>query len=421
MTDAIAYTIVGLLLVQALWRAPAALRGRARERSLWGTFTALALAWLMRTALGRFLVDHIGVADLATLLKHTITIAAMCTLLRYLTAVDAGELASGAEPSRRVRITSAVHRHAGWACALTIAVMAGVFLFWLHRTEVPTSPYFMERHAGEAGLAVYMGLFYVYSGAVTALCGYQWGSKARHAPRRTLRVGLWLMAVGMAVATLYCAVRAVCAVWNTVSPMPEGPAAVQEAVTDTLLYGAFLLWAIGVIAPTIHVAVLRYRTLAAIRRLHRLWRDLAFVVPDLVLYPPSRILPGSRLAAPLNTARDIFAHDASPQIRLGRYVTEIRDAIHELRRRAPEDLYQHATELAAAETAGRPADAVAEAYWIRAAMASADRPVGSPVPFPSGRGESLAAEVPWLLTVADAYASANPTATVRLLGAATPA
>ncbi|MFE7314517.1 MAB_1171c family putative transporter [Streptomyces sp. NPDC057555] len=421
MTDAIAYTIVGLLLVQALWRAPAALRGRARERSLWGTFSALALAWLMRTALGRYLVDHLGVADLATLLKHTLAIAAMCALLRYLTAVDAGEIASGAQPSRRIRVTAAVHRHARWACAVTIAAMAGIFLFWLHRTEVPTSVYFMERHAGEAALAVYMGLFYVYCGAVTALCGHQWGSKARHAPRRTLRVGLWLMAAGMVVGTLYSVVRAVCAVVNSVSPAAPGPNAVQEAVTDTLLYAAFLLWAIGVIAPTIHVAVFRYRTLAAIRALHRLWRDLAFVVPDLVLYPPSRILPGSRLAAPLNTARDMFAHDASPQIRLGRYVTEIRDAIHELRRRAPEDLYRHARELAAAESDGQPADAVAEAYWIRAAMASADRPVGSPVPFPAGRGESLAAEVPWLLKVADAYARANPTAAVRLLGAATPA
>ncbi|MFJ2218283.1 MAB_1171c family putative transporter [Streptomyces sp. NPDC101062] len=422
MTDTVPYTIAALLLFQALWRASSALRGRTRERSLWGAVTAFAAAWIMRTDLGRYFVDGLGIIDLGTLLKHSLAVVALCCLIRYVTAVDRYAAASATAPTRRVRITAAAHRYAPAAALAVIGAMALVFFTILDRSELPAERVdrqFMIWHAGEAALALYLVPFYGYYILMFALAGYQWGSAARQAGRPALRAGLALMSLGMAVGIVYGIVRTVCSVWVAALPVAHRTINAQESVTDTMLYTCFLLWGIGVIAPTSQAAVTKYKTLREILRLHRLWADLAGVIPGLVLYPPSRILAGNPLLAPLNTARDVFSREASSHVLLGRYVTEIRDAVHELRRRAPEELYQRARELARAEDhTGPDLDAVAEAYWIRAAMATASQPPGPPVAFPSARGESLAEEVPWLLRVAAAYDQTDPLATLGLLGAA---
>ncbi|MFG2985710.1 MAB_1171c family putative transporter [Streptomyces sp. NPDC048258] len=433
MSDFLTYGIVLLLLVQALWRIPSALRGRVRERSLWGAFAVLACAWLMRTGLGRYLVDGLGVDDLATLLKHCLTVAGMCVLLRYIAAVYREGAVVGGPSSRRVRVTVAVQRYGVAAAALVIAVMAAVFLLALDRGPVPEDSHFMDRHAGEPGLAVYMTLFYGYCGAVITLCGYQWAGAARAATRRTLRTGLTLMAVGMAAGALYAVVRAVYSVLVAVRPVPDGSAHAQEAVTDAMLYASFLCWALGVIAPATQAAVNRVRAYKTLAGLHPLWRDLALTAPDLVRQAPSRLLPGPRsglgsgagsgvgrhFADRLDTMRDLVSHDASPHARLGRYATEIRDVIHAMRRRAPGDLYQLALELAESEGhTGQDAEAVAQAYWIMSARLNMRAPVrepGVPAEFPSAGEDFHSEEVPWLLRVCEAYTRADPAIAGELL------
>ncbi|MET9611173.1 MAB_1171c family putative transporter [Streptomyces sp. NPDC006512] len=418
MSDVLTYAIVFLLLAQALWRIPSALRGRTSERSLWGAFAVLACAWLMRTDLGRRLVDGLGVFDLSTLLKHCFVVAGMCVLLRYVAAVYRGAAGDGSS-SRRARVTVAVQRHAVTAAVLVVAAMAAVFLLVLDRGPVPEDSQFMARHAGEAGLAVYMPLFYGYCGAVIGLCGYQWAGAARGAARRTLRTGLAVMAVGMAAGALYAAVRAAYAVVVAFLPVPEDAANAQETATDVLLYTSFLCWTLGVIAPASQAAVNRVRAYRMLARLHPLWRDLALTAPDLVRRAPGRPLPGRSRAGRLVTARDLFAHDASPQVRLGRWVTEIRDVIHAMRRRAPDDLYQVSLELAESEGhTGQDAEAVAQAYWILSArlnMRDPAREPGVPAEFPDAGEDFYADEVPWLLRVCEAYARADPAVAEEVL------
>ncbi|MEU3778699.1 MAB_1171c family putative transporter [Streptomyces sp. NPDC032472] len=412
------YGVVLLLLVQVVWRMPAAIRGRVRERSLWGAFAALACAWLMRSSLGRRLVDGLGVDDLATLLKHCLTIAGMCVLLRYIAAVYR-EGAAGGTPTRQARVTVAVQRYAVAAAVVACAGMAAVFLFVLHRGPVPVDSHFVDRHAGEPGLAVYMTLFYGYSGAVITLCGYQWASAARRAPRLALRTGLRVMAAGMALGALYSAVRAVYSVVVALHPIPVGAAHLQENVTDGLLYVAFLCWGLGVIAPATQAAVNRVRAYRMLAGLHPLWRDLALTAPDLVRHAPSRTLPGRRAADRLDTLRDLVSHDVSPHVRLGRYVTEIRDVIHALRRQAPHDLYQVALELAESEGhTGQDAEATAQAYWIMAARSAMRAPVrepGVPAEFPPAGEDFFSEEVPWLLRVCEAYTQADPAVAEEVL------
>ena len=89
MTDAFAYAIAGLLLIQAVLRAKSAWSGRRRERSLWGAFAAVAVSWLCRTSTVNDLLDATGVLDLGFLVKHTMAIVGICVLLRYVTAVYA--------------------------------------------------------------------------------------------------------------------------------------------------------------------------------------------------------------------------------------------------------------------------------------------------------------------------------------------
>ncbi|MEU6210827.1 MAB_1171c family putative transporter [Streptomyces sp. NPDC047023] len=416
MTDAISYVIAAILLLQAVWRGPAALRGRIRERSLWGTMTAMSLAWLMRTNSGKRLVSDLGVHDLATLLKHLLCVIALASLFRYVTAVDAAEIRTGNAGARRVRVGAAAHRYAVFTAAAVSTAMATVFLAWLDRTEVPTAPQFLDRHSGEPALAVYMGLFYAFSGTVIGLCAYQWGSRIRSARGRALRTGLGLMTAGMIIGVAYAAIRIVYSVLAAVRPVSTAHAALQETVTDILLYCSFLFWGIGVLVPAARAARSRFATVRKTVRLHPLWRDLAMVNPDLVAVPPSRLLPHSRVGTVLNTARDVFFGSMSSELRLGRYVTEILDSILELRRRVPDDLYDRA--LAAVTHGGASegtAEARARALWIKAALFSAHDPAGRPAGFPTGGGDSLMAEEAWLLRAAAAYAHISPHQVVSLL------
>ncbi|MFD7013970.1 MAB_1171c family putative transporter [Streptomyces sp. NPDC059928] len=405
VSDAFVCLIIGLLLLQAAVRLPSVLRGRRRERSLWGAFAAFAVAWWLRTDTGRAVIAPLGMNDLPTLLKHILAIVGICVLLTYVTDVYRHEDAT----ARHIRITSVVHRVAARASLATVLCMIVVFFLALDRSKTAAdSPYFVGRHVGEPGLALYLGLFNFYTAAAAAVCAYQWGRAARLARRWSLRAGLTMMAAGMTLMVLYAVLRTVYLGAITLYPSVASAGPAQEHVTDTVLYAAFLLWLLGSITPATHALAARARALKAAVGLHPLWRDLVLAVDGVALHQPSGLLSSRRAAAVINTVRDVVSHDTTPQIRLGRYVTEIRDVTHELRRRAPSDLFQRARRLAEAEGhLAKDAEAVAEAYWLKAALATVDAPAGAPAAFHTA-GDDFASEVPWLLRVSSAYRQASP-------------
>ncbi|MFH9090904.1 MAB_1171c family putative transporter [Streptomyces sp. NPDC017673] len=405
VSDALVSLITGLLLLQTALRFPAALRGRHRGRSLSGAFAAFAAAWWLRTDSGRFVVNQLGVNDLPTLLKHVLAIIGICELLTYISDVYHDEDTT----ARHIKISSLVHRTAARASLATVLCLAALFFLALDRSKTfADSPYFVGRHVGEPALILYLGLFNAYTGAAAGVCAYQWGRAARLAARKTLRAGLTMMTGGMTLLVLYAVLRTAYVTAITIRPALAEAGSVQEHVTDSTLYAGFLLWMLGSITPATHALASRIRAIKALVGLHRLWRDLVLAVDGIALHQPSEALGGHRAAAVINTLRDIFAHDTTPQITLGRYVTEIRDVTHELRRRAPSDLFQRARRLAEAEGhTAEDADAVAEAYWLKAALDAADAPAGAPVAFYTA-SDDFASEVTWLQRVARAYRQVDP-------------
>jgi hypothetical protein len=410
--DALISLIIALLTAQALVRLPAAWRGQRRERSLWGAFAAFAAAWWLRTDAGRAVIAPLGVNDLPTLLKHVLAIAGICVLLTYVTDVYHDEDAT----ARHIKLTTVVHRIAARASLATVLCLAAVFFLALNRTKTGSdSPYFAGRHAGEPALLVYLGLFNTYVAAAAVVCGYQWGRAARHARRWALRIGLAMMAAGMSLAAVYALLRTTYLVATTLHPVSAEAGAVQEHLTDTVLYAAFLLWLLGSITPAARALLGRLQCTKALIGLHRLWRDLVLSVDGIALYAPSTLRADQGAVALINAVRDITSYDATPQIRLGRFVTEIRDVTHELRRHAPADLFVRAHQLAESHGhSGTQADAVAEAYWLKAALTVIDRPAGAPVAF-SSAGDDFRTEVSWLLRVARAYRHASDTGVSSLL------
>ncbi|MBB5938657.1 hypothetical protein [Streptomyces zagrosensis] len=297
MLDQVALAIVVALVVQAVWRLPAALRGGGGQPALAGALAAFAGAWWVRWDAGRGVIDMVGVTDLATLVKHVLTIVGICALLAYVTALyaDAGHAAS----ARHVRIAAAVRRLALGTSLATITVLVLVFFLLLDRARpVADSPYFMTRHAGTVSLAVYMGLIYLYVAAATCVCGYQWAHAARRAHRPMLRAGLTMMAVAMALAVLYATSRAAYGVLIAVREVSPAFVTAQEAATDTLLHLAFVLWLLGIIAPTISALTARWRARRMVVALYPIWRDLARAVPSVVMHAPLA-LPGGRAGGSL--------------------------------------------------------------------------------------------------------------------------
>ncbi|WP_331751052.1 hypothetical protein OG215_37530 (plasmid) [Streptomyces globisporus] len=414
MSDVLAYLIAALLLIQALLRAPAAVRGRVRKRSLWGAFAALAAAWLTRTSLAHDVLGSFGIVDPAYLVKHVLAITGICVLLRYVTAVY-----STAEPterlSRAVRISGLVHRVATRASLGTIIVMVGLFFFALDEV-VADVPYFTGRYAGEPGLALYMGLFYLYMATAAAVCAVQWGGAIRRIPQRAVRVGMIMMSGAMILTVLYALLRTAYVLLITITPVSDRFSLAQEAVTDTLLYTAFLLWGLGALAPAWRAARQRARTLSDLIAIHPLWRDLALSAPRRIRQHPRTLLQRVPGMAAVNTLRDVFSfYDETPDARVQRYVTEIRDVMLELSRHAPAAL----AELALADR-DSPGAVAGEALWIRAAQAAYQtHPESAHASLPFTAGTTLAAEVPHFRAVSEAYGKLTPGHGWQVLQAAT--
>ncbi|MFD4994696.1 MAB_1171c family putative transporter [Streptomyces buecherae] len=418
MLDQVALVIVVALVAQAVWRMPSALRGEGGQSALAGALAAFAGAWWVRSETGRNVIDMFGVTDLATLIKHILTIMGICAVLSYVTATYAA--AGYPSSARHVRIAALVRRLALGTSLGTIVVLVAVFFFVLDREHpVVNSPYFMTRHAGTVSLAVYMGLVYLYVAAATCVCGYQWAHAARRA-HRALRAGLTMMALAMALAVLYATLRAAYGVLLAVHEVSPAFVTAQEATTDTLLHLTFVLWLVGMIAAAATALTARWRAWRELVALYPLWRDLARTVPDVVMYAPVA-LPGGRLGRWLGSARDCLRAD--PRLLLERFVTEISDVVRTLSHLVPPDLYARAARVAEREGhTGLRARAVASAYWGRCAMlavASGAVAHSAPVDAPPSVDDDFDGFVARLVVVADVYRRVDEE-TVRDLLTATP-
>ncbi|MGW5679620.1 MAB_1171c family putative transporter [Streptomyces sp. NPDC003860] len=368
-----------------------------------------------RSKPGREAINAVGIPDLAYLVKHGIAILGICLLLRYVTAVYKNA-DTNVEASRSARTAALVHRSAARASLGTVAIMALAFFTGLSTPDADGGVHFMARHAGEPALLIYMGLFYGYVASAAAVCAVQWGAARRHAPMRSLRIGLGMMSAGMIVLVLYALLRVAHLALITAVSVSDTFAEAQEVATDSLLYTGFLLWVVGSIAPAVHAGCARYRTYRSLIDLHPLWRDLALVTPDVVRHRPSRLFRGNRVGPALGLIHDLTGRGGeSCATQLGRYVTEIRDSIHELRRHAPADLADRALRLAHRDEGLVDPRIHAEAYWIRAAQTTLSGDAGCPVPFPFPPGGDLAAEVPHLRAVAAAYTRTSDQAALQLL------
>lgn len=421
VTDAFAYAIAGLLITQAALRTKSAWKGRRRERSLWGAFAALAVSWLCRTSTVNDLLDATGIPDLGFLAKHATAIVGICVLLRYVTAVYAD---ADADVRRSARLSAVVHRIAARASVVTIVVMAAAFLL-LDPPDTSTL-FFLERHEGDLGLPIYMGLFYLYMGAAAAVCAVQWGGAARATPVRSVRIGMFLMSCAMVLAVLYVLLRTAFLVTITVTTVSDSTSRTQETATDSLLYLFSLLWGIGAMAPASRAGSERYRAARSLLSLHWLWKELAMAAPDVVRYRPSRLF--ARLpfvGEALDTFRDVFASpDASLLMRLNRYTVDIRDVIFELRRRAPADLVEWARAHAQSERDDlHGAEIRAEALWIRSALLYEGLALpgksAALAPYPFDPGNDPRHEVAHLRAVAAAYSRIRDSEARTLLVRAT--
>ncbi|MFF8732658.1 MAB_1171c family putative transporter [Streptomyces sp. NPDC015171] len=423
VTDAFAYAIAALLIIQAVLRAKSILNGRRRERSLWGAFAALAVSWLCRTSVVNDLLDATGIPDLGFLVKHVTAIVGICVLLRYVTAVYAD---ADADVRRSARLSAIVHRTAARASVGTIAVMVATFFFLLNPPDTSTL-FFLERHKGDLGLPIYMGLFYLYMGAAAAVCAVQWGGAARATPVRSVRIGMLLMSCAMVLAVLYVLLRTAFVVVITVTTVSDSVSQTQEALTDSLLYLFSLLWGIGAIAPVSRAGAERYRAARSLLSLHWLWRDLAMAAPDVVRYRPSQLF--ARLpfvGQALDAFRDVFASpDASLLVRLNRFTVDIRDVIFELRRRAPADLVERARDHAqSVPDSLHRSEVRAEALWIRSALLCEGPALlgksATLAPYPFDPGTDPEQEVPHLRAVAAAYGRIRNSDARALLATTTP-
>ncbi|GGY97732.1 MAB_1171c family putative transporter [Streptomyces poonensis] len=424
------YVVALLFWAGAFWRMSSALWGDHRRRALWGMVVAFAAVWTLKTPLVDHGMDHSGINDLSSVVKHVLAIGGIYSLLSYVLAMYGSQDASSDE--RYVRVSRAVSRVALKTSVATAAVLVLLFAFAIDRSE-PTE-HFVTGHAGELGMTAYMTLVYLYMAGASAVAAYQWGSAVRRTTSGLMRVALGLMCASMGLAVLYALLRTAYVFYATAVVPTDRVAELQENITESLSTALFPLLLLGLSVPAARTLVDRVRAFTALSRLWPLWRDLAVAVPEKIMVKPVRTKLGP-LSGPVDRIRDVFRPDQPVHDRLARYVTEIRDAIADLQYYAPADLFDRAERYAQLHTADgnspngnspngnfpggnspggnspdRNTAAAAEAYWTKAALthkARGDAPGRIPAPFTSASGGDYDSEVPWLQQVAAHYRDAG--------------
>lgn len=319
----------------------------------------------------------LGVPDIAILLQHLAGgpafTAAVLTVLFY-----------WSYPPERARRAVCIRVAACGAAAIALVILWSLTAITLsHHT-----PNYLVMNAGRPVGAAYVVVYIIMMGVglieTTRLC---WRS-ANNTPRRPLRLGLRLTAVGSVIYLVHPANRAAAVVAQTVglNPLRWEPVSMVAIGAGTVLV---------VLGLTIPVWERRISSLLSWRESYRsycklrpLWLALHDAVPEIAF--ESSDLP----------LRDIHYH-------LYRTVIEIRDGWRAVRHHLDPDIARHAAERGkAAGWSGLQLQAFVEAEQLRDALDArrSGRQLDVPHPVPCLQlSEDFTGELDWLTRVAKAF------------------
>ncbi|MFF2700274.1 MAB_1171c family putative transporter [Streptomyces cyaneofuscatus] len=408
--DLAGYLIAGLMTAVALWRMPAALWGDEedrRRRALWGCYAGFAIALWTKTEAVRTGLNNSAVTDLAVLIKHYTATVAILAILSYIVAIYGSYPEAGTVP-RHVRFARLVQQVAAKASVATLILLTVLFFTVVDRS-VP-SDRFVSDHAGEWGATLYMSVFYLYLGAASAVCAFQWALATADAQRRHLRIGLGMMTFAMFIGVGYTVSRTLF-LWVSVVDEPSEAFALRfDQVTEAAQLVLFAFFALGASVPAFSTGARRVRLWRAQVRLHALWYELMASFPDQPFDPPASL------------PRELTRFSAPADLRVDRWAADIADAVEKLRHYVPDELVAASEEAAARDTAdtGRAA-ALGDAYWIRAALLAKESgaPAGPAAAVAAQQAADQDGEVARLERVAAAYKTVTVERAREVLGTAT--
>ncbi|MDP9950511.1 MULTISPECIES: MAB_1171c family putative transporter [Streptomyces] len=408
--DLAGYLIAGLMTAVALWRMPAALWGDEedrRRRALWGCYAGFALALWTKTEAVRIGLNNSAVTDLAVLIKHYTATVAILAILSYIVAIYGSYPEEGAVP-RHVRFARLVQKLAAKASVATLVLLTVLFFTVVDRSQ--PSDRFVSDHAGEWGATLYMSVFYLYLGAASAVCAFQWALATLDARRRHLRIGLGMMTFAMFIGVGYTVSRTLF-LWISVVDEPSEEFALRfDQITEAAQLVLFAFFALGASVPAFAAGARRARLWRAQVRLHALWYELMAAFPDQPFDPPASL------------ARELTRFNVPADLRVDRWAADIADAAEKLRHYAPEGLLDAAARAAARDTDDpRRAEPLTDAYWIRAALLAKESgaPAGGAAPVAAQHAADQDGEVARLVRVAAAYRSVGEEPARAVLTAAT--
>jgi len=392
--DLAGYLVAGLMTAVALWRMPAALWGDEedrRRRALWGCYAGFALALWTKTRFVRVGLNDSPVTDLSVLIKHYTATLAILAILSYIVAIYGQYEDEGAIP-RHVRFARLIQQVAAKASVATLVLLTVLFFTVVDRST--PSDRFVADHAGQWGATLYMSVFYLYLGAASAVCAYQWALATGSARMRHLRVGLGMMTFAMFIGVGYTVSRTLF-LWVSVVDRPSESFALGfDEVTEAAQVVLFLFFAVGASIPALSNVRRRAKLWRAQVRLHGLWYELMTAFPDQPFEPPAPLL------------RELTRFDTPADLRVDRWAADIADAVEKLRHYVPDTLLP-AAEAAAGSGSGSP---LADAYWIKAALTAREdgAPAGEAAAFSAQHATDQDGEVAWLVRVATAYRTVAP-------------
>ncbi|WP_369377931.1 MAB_1171c family putative transporter [Streptomyces sp. cg36] len=355
--DLAGYLIAALMTAVALWRMPAALWGDEedrRRRALWGCYAGFAVALWTKTKIVRITLNDSEVTDLAVLIKHYTATIAILAILSYIVAIYGHFPDEGAIP-RHVRFARTVQRVAAKASVATLVLLTVLFFTVVDRS-VP-SDRFVSDHAGQWGATLYMSVFYLYLGASSAVCAYQWALATRNTGVRHLRAGLGMMTFAMFIGVAYTLSRTLF-LWVSVVDQPGKRFALHfDEITEASQIVLFAFFALGASIPAFSKGWRRVRLWRAQARLHPLWHELMTAFPNQPFEPPASL------------ARELTRFDTPADLRVDRWAADIADAVEKLRHYVPDGLVD-AAKRAAREDRPERNGPLADAHWIKAALAA---------------------------------------------------
>ncbi|SFY34250.1 MAB_1171c family putative transporter [Streptomyces atratus] len=411
--DLAGYLVAVLMTAVALWRMPAALWGDEedkRRRALWGCYAGFAAALWTKTRAVRLALNDSAVTDLAVLIKHYTATIAILAILSYIVAIY-GRYPDGGTVPRHVRFARAIQQVAAKASIATLILLTVLFFTVVDRS-VP-SDRFVADHAGQWGATLYMSVFYLYLGAASAVCAYQWALATANAGLRHLRVGLGMMTFAMFIGVGYTVSRTLF-LWVSVVDTPSESFALRfDEVTEAAQVVLFAFFAVGASIPALSKGQRRAKLWRAQVKLHGLWRELMTAFPEQPFDPPASL------------ARELTRFGTPADLRIDRWAADIADAVEKLRHYVPDTLLPAAKAAAAADGTTDPdrAGPLAEAYWIKAALTAKNSgaPASTAAAVETQHATDQDGEVAWLVRVATAYRTVPQNRAAQVLADAAPA